>query len=324
MGLFRLAGWESIEERQSIVGRELRCRSVGRQRAGQAPPLQSGKCVRAIGRTKLGLRMLDVGDFAGGRRVGGIGGGAEEFTFQAGVAVDVGSDFHAFWENDVFSAHDGNDHACTGTGAFGFAAGAKDGLIIVGEANAANENAEFAAAAEGFFRFGFVDDAGGVGAFGNDEKAVDDDIYGNFEIHFVADLGGSGRKFSAKLHVNGSAVQQDDNLGWIGSVGRRRSRTAGLVIVNLFSDRGVRRSQSGLFTGSRFQKQEGVLGDIAGFALGGANAEIAVVAAGDFDLLATLERAADVESNHGAVEVDVVAGAGALDLADVLGFAVCG
>lgn len=266
--------------------------------------------------------MLDVGDFAGGRRVGDIGGGAEEFTFQAGVAIDVGSDFHAFWENDIFSAHDGNDHACTGAGAFGFAAGTKDSLIIVGKADAANENAEFAAAAQSFFRFGFVDDAGGVGAFGNDKEAVDDDVFGNFEIHFVADLGGGGRKFPAKLHVNGSAVEQDDNFGWIGSVGWRRSRTARLVIVNLFSDRGVRRSQNGLCAGSRFQKQEGVLGDIAGFALSGANPEIAVVAACDFDLLATLERAADIESDHGAVKIDVVAGAGALDLSNLLGFAM--
>src|SRR5579863_8548723 len=147
--------------------------------------------------------MLHVGDFAGGGRVGGVGGGVEEFTFQAGVAVDVGGDFHALRESDVFSAHDGNDHACTGVRAFGFAAGAQDGLIIIGEADAANENAEFAAAAERFFRFGFVDDAGGVGAFGNNDKAVDNNVFGDFEIHFVADLGGGGRKFSAKLHVNG-------------------------------------------------------------------------------------------------------------------------
>jgi hypothetical protein len=262
--------------------------------------------------------MLDVGDFAGGRRVGDIGGRVEEFTFQAGVAVDVGSDFHAFGENDVFPAHNGN----AGVSAFGFAAGAKDSLIIVGEANAANENAEFAAAAESFFRFGFVDHAESVGAFGNDEKAVDDDVFENFEIHLVADLGGGGRKLFAKLHVNGSAVQQDNGLGWIGSVGWRRSRTAGLVIVNLFSDRSFRRSQNGLCAGSRFQKQERVLGDIAGFALGGANAEIAVVAAGDFHLLAALKSATDVERDHGAVEIDVVAGAGALDLADLLGFAM--
>jgi len=170
--------------------------------------------------------MLDVGDFAGGRRVGDIGGGVEEFTFQAGVAVDVGSDFHVFRESDVFPAHDGNDYARTGVSAFGFAAGAQDGLIIVGEADAANENAEFAAAAEGFLGLGFVDDAGGVGAFGNDEEAVDDDVFGDFEIHFVADLGGGGREFSA------------------------------------------------------------------------------------------------IESDHGAVEIDVVSGTGALDLADLLGFAM--
>jgi len=266
--------------------------------------------------------MLDVGDFAGGRRVGDIGGGVEEFAFQAGVAVDVGSDFHAFGEDDVFSAHDGNDHACTGAGAFGFTAGTKDGLIIVGEADAANENAEFAAAAESFPGFGFVDDAGGVGAFGNDEKAFDDHVFGDFEIHFVADLGGGGREFSAELHVNGSAVEQDNSLGWIGSVGWRRSRTAGLVIVNLFPDCSLRGSQNGLCTGGVFQKQERILGDIAGFALGGANAEIAVVAAGDFHLLAALERAADIESDHGAVEIDIVSGTGALDLADLLGFAM--
>jgi len=267
--------------------------------------------------------VLDVGDFSVGRRVGGIGGGAEEFTFQAGVAVDVGSDFHTFCENDVFPAHNWNDHACTGVSALGFATRAKNGLIIVGEADAANENAEFATAAEGFLGFGFVDDANGVGAFGNDEQAVDDDVFGNFEIHFVADLGGGGRKFSPKLHVNRSAVEQDNGLGRIGSVGWRRSRTAGLVIVNLFSHWGVRRSQNGLCAWSRFQEQKRILGDIAGFAFGGADAEIAVVAAGDFDLLTALESATNVEGDHGAVEIDVVSGAGALDLPDILRSAVC-
>ena len=66
------------------------------------------------------------------------------------------------------------------------------------------------------------------------------------------------------------------------------------------------------------------MGDIAGFAFGGANAEIAVVAAGDFHLLAALKSAADVERDHGAVEIDVVARTGALDLADLLRFAVGG
>ena len=93
------------------------------------------------------LGMLDVGDFAGGRGVGDFGGGVEEGTFQASVAVDVGGNFHPFGESDVFAVQDGNDGACRGTGALAFAAGAQDSLIIVGEADAANEDAEFAAAA---------------------------------------------------------------------------------------------------------------------------------------------------------------------------------
>jgi hypothetical protein len=37
-----------------------------------------------------------------------------------------------------------------------------------------------------------------------------------------------------------------------------------------------------------------------------------------------LESATDVERDHGAVEIDVVSGTGALDLADILRFAVGG
>jgi hypothetical protein len=46
-----------------------------------------------------------------------------------------------------------------------------------------------------------------------------------------------------------------------------------------------------------------------------------IVAASDFHLLAALQSQANIESGHGAVEVDKIAWARALDLADTLRFA---
>ena len=60
--------------------------------------------------------------------------------------------------------------------------------------------------------------------------------------------------------------------------------------------------------------------DVAGFAFGSAHAEVIIIATGDFHLLAAWKRGANIESDHRAVNIDVVAWADTLDLAEILRF----
>ena len=114
---------------------------------------------------------------AAGHSVWNFRNGLEAGAFEPRVAVDERGDFRSFREGDVSSAHDRNDYPCRGAGAFAFAAGAQNCLIIVREADASDKDTKLSAAAECFFWLRFVDHALGARTFLNYEQAIDDDLF---------------------------------------------------------------------------------------------------------------------------------------------------
>lgn len=121
--------------------------------------------------------MGKIGNCAAGWGIRSYWSGVEIFAFQASIAVYKSGDFGAFGKRDVFSMHHWNNHACRGTGPFGFASGSQNGLLIVREADAPDKDAELAAAAESLFGLRFIDDAGGIRSFGDDEEPIHNNIF---------------------------------------------------------------------------------------------------------------------------------------------------
>src|SRR6267143_1748345 len=142
----------------------------------------------------------------------------------------------------------------------------------------------------------------GRGTSRNHRKAIHDNLFRDVQIHYVANVGGRGRNGLAKFQVNRRAIVQDEvSWGEGGSARTAFGGRGGCVIQNALS-RGLHRPWLRCL-GARLvlQQEEALQRDITYLALGGADAEVKVVPAGDLYQLSTLERRAHIQCNHGTV-----------------------
>src|SRR5262249_44719148 len=139
---------------------------------------------------------------------------------------------------------------------------------------------------------GFRDGDNGAdfGAFGNHDDAVNQDGVQDFEFDGIVDAGGGGRESFQELEANGRFVGK--NEAGKRRIGRGRSGNRRTVVGDAFaSGRGLCGSGGG---GAIFENCGTRHGHESGFALGGADRQVGIIAANDLNNFAALQGGADV------------------------------